>query len=151
MEQYSRRNCLIFVGIEETGDILYQKKAILDVCNANLGLSLMQEAIDRSHCLGPVRKARIERGNPPAPSPRPIIVTFINYHNKSMVFSNKRKLKGYPVSIMGNLTAQRVKLIQQAKALVGHKHVWSLDGRLFAVKGRKKIGIKRDEDIKKLA
>ena len=92
MEQYSG-SCLIFVGIEETADIPEDTdKAILDVCNTNLGLSLMQEAIDRSHRLGPVRKARIEQGNAVAQSPRPIIVKFTNYHNGSMVFSNKRKL-----------------------------------------------------------
>ena len=40
--------------------------------------------------------------------------------------------------------------MQQAKTLVGHKRVWSLDGRLFAVKERKKIRIKREEDLNKL-
>ena len=93
MEQYSRRSCLIFVGTEETGDIPEDTdKAILDVCNTNLGLSLMQEAIDRPHRLGPVCKARIEQGNAAAPSPRPIIVKLTNCHNRSIVFSNKRKL-----------------------------------------------------------
>ena len=38
-----------------------------------------------------------------------------------MALSDKRKLNGSPVSIMENLTARRVKLMQQAKALVGHK------------------------------
>ena len=148
MEHYSR-SCLISVGIKETWDIP-QDKSILDVCNNNLGLNLTQEAIDGSHRLGPVRKARIEPESEVAPSPRPIIVKFTNYHNRSMVFSNKRKLKGSPVSIMENLTARRVKLIQQAKALVRHKQVWSLNGRLFVVKEGKKIRIKREEDLKKL-
>ena len=40
--------------------------------------------------------------------------------------------------------------MQQAKALVGHEQVWSLDGRLFAVKEGKKILIKWEEDLKKL-
>ena len=57
MEQYSRRSCLIFAGIKETGDIPEDTdKAILDVCNSKLGLNLTQEAIDRSHRLGPVRE-----------------------------------------------------------------------------------------------
>ena len=77
MEQYSRRSCLIFVGIKETGDIPEDTdKVILDVCNNKLGLNLTQEAIDRSHHLGPVRKARIEQGNEVTPSPRPISVKF---------------------------------------------------------------------------
>ena len=38
--------------------------------------------------------------------------------------------------------------MQQAKALVGHTQVWSLDGRLFAVKEGKKIRIKREEDLR---
>ena len=152
MEQYSRRSCLIFVGIKETGDIPENTdKVSLDVCNNKLGLNLTQEAIDRSHRLGPVREVRIEQGNEVNPSPRSIIVKFTNYHNRSMVFLiSKRKLKGSPVSIMENLTARRVKLMQQAKALFGHKQDWSLDGRLFAVKERKKIRIKREEDLKKL-
>ena len=107
MEQYSRRSCLIFVGIKETGDIPEDTdKVILDVCNNKLGLNLTQEAIDRSHRLGPVREARTEQGNEVNPSPRPIIVKFTNYRNRSMVFSSKRKLKGSPVSIMENLTAR---------------------------------------------
>ena len=67
-----------------------------------------------------------------------------------MVFSSKCKLKGSPVSIMENLTARRVKLMQQAKTFVGHKQVWSPDGKLFAVREGKKIRIKREEDLKKL-
>ena len=51
---------------------------------------------------------------------------------------------------MENLTARRVKLMQQAKALVGHKQVWSLDDRLFKVKDGKKICIKREKDLEKL-
>ena len=62
MEQYSRRSCLIFVEIKEAGDIPEDTdKVILDVCNNKLGLNLTQQAIDRSHCLGPVREARIEQ------------------------------------------------------------------------------------------
>ena len=115
MEQYSRRSCLIFVGIKETGDISEDTdKAILYVCSDKLGLNLTQEAIDRSHRLGPVREARAEQGNEVAPSPRPIIVKFTNYHNRTTVSSSKRKLKGSPVLIMENLTAHRVKLMQQA-------------------------------------
>ena len=149
MEQYSRRSCIIFVGIEETGNIPEDTdKAMLDVCNNNLGRCLMQEVIDGSHCLGPVRKARTEQGNEVAPSPRAVIVKFTNYHNRSMVFSNRHKLKDSPVSIMENLTARRVKLMQQAKALVGH--VWSLDGGLFTVKEGKKIRTEREEDLKKV-
>ena len=151
MEQYSRRSCLIFIGIKEIGDIPKDTdKVTLDVCSNKLSLNPMQEAIDKSHRLGPVRKARIEQGNAVIPSSRPIIVKFTNYHNRSTVFSSKRTLKGFPVSIMENLTAHRVKLMQQAKALVGHKQVWSLDGWLFAVKEGKKICIKREEDLKKL-
>ena len=40
--------------------------------------------------------------------------------------------------------------MQQAKALVGHKQVWSLNSRLFAVKEGKKIRIKWEEDLRKL-
>ena len=150
MEQYSR-SCLIFVGIKETGDLPEDtNKVILDVCINKLGLNLTQEAIDKSHRLRPVREARIEQGHEVTPSPRPIIVKFTNDHHRSTVFSSKRKLKGSPVSIMENLTAHRVKLMQQAKALVGHKQVWSLDGRLFAVKEGKKKRIKRGQDLKKL-
>ena len=68
--------------------------------------------------------------------------------SRTTVFSSKRKLKGSPVSIMENLTAHRVNLMQQAKALVEHKQVWSLDGKLFTVNKGKKIRIKWEEDLK---
>ena len=59
MEQYSRRSCLIFAGIKETGDIPEDTdKAILDVCNNKLGLNLTQEVID---CSLSAQKSKLQK------------------------------------------------------------------------------------------
>ena len=51
IEQYSRRNCLLFTGIvendDENTDLL-----ILDKCRESMGIELSLQDIDRSHWIG---------------------------------------------------------------------------------------------------
>ena len=51
LEQYSRINCLLFVGIEER-DTKDTHALVLDVCNSELEVEVSLEDIERSHRLG---------------------------------------------------------------------------------------------------
>ena len=51
LEQYSRRNCLLFVGIEERDDE-DTDVLVLDVCNSELEAEVSLENTERSHRLG---------------------------------------------------------------------------------------------------
>ena len=51
LEQYSRRNCLLFLGIEERDDE-DTDALVLDVCNSELEVEVSLEDIERSHRLG---------------------------------------------------------------------------------------------------
>ena len=54
IEQYSRRNCLIFIGIKEDSDRSMEDtdELVIDICNTKLGLNITEDSIDRSHRLG---------------------------------------------------------------------------------------------------
>ena len=53
IEQYSRRNCLIFNGIQEQEESHENPKLIMvDICHKNLGVNLSQGDLDRMHRLG---------------------------------------------------------------------------------------------------
>ena len=54
IEQYSRRNCLIFTGIKEDPDPSREDtdEVIINICNTKLGLDIAEDSIDRSPRLG---------------------------------------------------------------------------------------------------
>ena len=143
IEQYSRRNCLIFNGIQEQQESHENTDLIVvDICRKNLGVNLSRGDLDRTHRLGRERSS--------TDKPRPIIVKFVNYHDRDDVFKSKRKLKGSSISIMENLTSRRVSLLKEVKEKVGFRNSWSLDGKIVALfKGKKHIIASR-EDLSKL-
>ena len=52
IEQYFRRNCLVFLGIDESRGV-NTDDLIVETCNTNLSVDLAVEDIKRSHRLGP--------------------------------------------------------------------------------------------------
>ena len=73
LEQYSRRNCLIFTGIKEDSDPSREDtdEIILNICNHKRGVDMTSACLDRTHRLG--RKNSLESSEP---KPRPIIAKF---------------------------------------------------------------------------
>ena len=70
-EQYSRRNCLLIHGLNET-KTENRDEMVLEVINDKLNIEMSQISIDRSHRLGK-RKRR---------KPRAIIVKFTRYKDR---------------------------------------------------------------------
>ena len=52
MEQYSRKQCLIFMGIKEEREE-NTDQVILEFCKDNLGITISESQLDRSHRIGP--------------------------------------------------------------------------------------------------
>ena len=51
IEQYSRRNCLLFTGIVEKDDE-NTDQLVMDTCREGMGIELSLQDIDRSHRIG---------------------------------------------------------------------------------------------------
>ena len=149
MEQYTRRNCLKITGVPEepndNTDVL-----VMNVIN-NFVLKEKEEKItikdiSRSHRVGKSR---------PKNRPRDIIVKFVSYRDRALVYGNKRNLKAYnnnptkktdPIYINEALTQTRSELFRKTRELVKSRKLhscWTFDGRIYAklhgVHGRKII------------
>ena len=98
IEQYSRRNCLLFTGIVEKDDE-NADQLILDTCREGMGIELSLQDIDRSHRIGMKTQREVlpepeENGQVKHQKVRAIIVKFTSYRRRQLVFSAKKNLKG---------------------------------------------------------
>ena len=123
LEQYSRRNCLLFHGVPET-DADDTTESVISLCKGKLDVDVSRDLIDRSHCLGQRRV-----GPSGEYKPRPIIVKFRSYETRRSVFSAKRRLKGTKFVVTENLTRRRNDLLKKVRSLDTVSCAWITDGR----------------------
>lgn len=131
-EQYSRRTSLRFnnvkVATNPDGSIkqpVDTDKIIKDICKTKLGVTLDTNDIGRSHPIGRSYDGKIS-----------VIVRFLSYRQRRLVFANKKKLKGDPdkLNICENLTKFRYDLV---KRLSAHRQAnrihsyWTHDGSII--------------------
>ena len=76
LEQYSRRNCLLFHGVPET-DADDTTESVISLCKGKLDVDVSRDLIDRSHRLG-----QRHVGPSGEYKPRPIIVKFRSYETE---------------------------------------------------------------------
>ena len=153
IEQYSRRNCLIFTGIKEDSYPSREDtdEVVINIYNTKLGLNITEDSIDRSHRLGRWHPFTSQsQTESEMPKPRAIIVKFMNYHDRFDVFCSKAKLKQAGIAIYENLTNRRLALLNAAKGIVGVKNVWSLDGKTLAMSDGKKVRLMDNKDLEHL-
>ncbi|KAI5692896.1 hypothetical protein M8J76_015159 [Diaphorina citri] len=124
LESYSRRNCLLVFGVPEAQakDEHESERAVLEIFNTNLGLSILPDQIDRAHRLGRVKSAA---------KPRPIIVKFCSYRTRREVFLTKKNLKGLPFRIGESLTRTRLAILNKARDVFGVQNCWTSDGKIL--------------------
>lgn len=140
-EQYSRRNCLRIMGVNESCDE-NTEEVILDIINNKMKVRLFATDIERVHRLG--KKQNINK-NASKNSTRPIIVKFLNYKKRSDVFRNKKNLKSTKIVVKEDLTYNRSLLLRSCAEKFGFRHVWTSDGRIF-VKIRNNINTIQSQD-----
>ena len=129
LEQYSRRNCLVFTGIPENENE-NTDKSIIDIAKNVMKVDIDPRDIDRSHRIpgGPAR-ANMK-------TPRNIVVKFTNYNSRKRVFDNKKELKGCKDRVFVNeqLTKYRSELFYETRKLAKQgkiKQTWTSDGRIL--------------------
>ncbi|CAG2226849.1 CD206 [Mytilus edulis] len=152
-EQYSRRTSLRFHNVpaptDDKGDIIKPidtDSLILGICHKQLKLKLDTRDIGRSHPIGEIKDGKIS-----------IIVRFLSYRQRQLVFSNKRKLKGNTnkTFIAENLTKHRYNLLHRLNTLREKGQInsfWTHDGSILikqSENSRPKVVISR-QDIYKL-
>ena len=100
LEQYSRQNCLVLQGGNESNDENTDEH-LMKILSEELGVKIKEDHLDRSHRLGKLKKDN---------KPRPIIVRFARYALTKRIFLNKRKLKGKRLLITESLKSSRMQL-----------------------------------------
>lgn len=123
LEQYSRRSCLLLMGVAEDNSTNEEdtERAVLDVIKNKLKLDLTGKDIERTHRLGPRLPGKT----------RPIIVKFVSYKSRALVFSSKSRLKQSPLYITESLTKSRLDLLNAARDRFGVKRCWTSDGKIL--------------------
>ena len=146
-EQRSRNSCLLIHGIEEKPNE-DTDTLIKEVVENELGITVHDDDIQRSHRLGPVRNnSRNTRSN--VVKPRPIICRFLKFSTRKNIYSSKRQLKGKNITITESLTSTRYKIYQAALLKFGRRGVWTNDGRILTKVDNKIIVINSIEELNK--
>ncbi|CAG2246640.1 unnamed protein product [Mytilus edulis] len=149
-EQYSRRTSLRFhnipVPIDNQGKILHPvntDEIVLDIIRNKLNINIDLNDIGRSHVIGKARKGRSQ-----------VIVRFISYRMKHLVYSNKKELKGDTngIFITENLSQYRTELVKSLADMKTKNQIsayWTADGRIFAKKSEnsRKLIIQNWQDV----
>ena len=152
-EQYSRRNCLVFAGINETSDEDVEA-TVINICKDDLGIRVEKADIDRCHRLGP-GPGSTKKGHPKTKKQhRDVIVKFATYRTRDDVYKarfNLRKAtsKSKTVFVNESLTQRRSKLFWKVKrGLCKDFKLWTQDGRIVVKKPNgEKITIVRERDL----
>ena len=132
-EQYSRRNCLRFYGVEEKVNE-NTDSIVCKIAQDYLDIDLSTDSIERSH--------RVGRRSPPSEGsvakPRAIIVKFTSYRQRQRIILNKKKLKTKKtgISVYEDLTPQNRSLLWDAfreskKENSSIITAWTIDGKVI--------------------
>lgn len=102
-EQYSRRSCLRFKGIEKEDNETSDKcvKKVLEVCKG-LNANITEEVIDRAHRVGKKRDI--------------MIVKFTSFKYRTSVYRNRKKNENIKIHL--DLTKKRLNLLDQARSMI---------------------------------
>ena len=146
LEQYSRRNCLLFTGVPERKDENTVQLAI-DLAKLT-NVKLDRSEIDRAHRVGKPRAPA--PGQNPA-SPRPLIVKYVSYLKREAVWFGRKELKQAKPSrgssfaegelknafIQENLTRKNQEIMYQARQLRRAGKLWAVWSDGCIVKAKK--------------
>lgn len=125
-QQRSRRPCILVHGIAEEAKERTDDK-VLEVFQKDLNLDVEMADIQRSHRIG---KRSNENGRA-----RPIIVRFLSYRKRKLVFDTKKLLKGKKIMISESLTPKRYDLLKKCYDVYGMNNCWTYDGVINCLTG----------------
>ena len=153
IQQYQRRNCLIFHGLEDIPKpkrnpqnesetinptyVDFEKYMVNKINSLNLGIKISGKDIDTAHPL--------KTGS----GKTPMIVKFARRNVKHTIYASKKHLKDQDLKlgITEALTTKRLKLVKLAKEKFGKKSVGSIEGKVFVYIGDTRKYISNEEEI----
>ena len=127
-EQYSRRENVILHGLaEETGETYDSlRKKATDLLNSVVKDKEWREAdILRTHRLGKPRSA-----SSGTPKPRPLIIRFVQFHDKLAVLNARAMFKDNGIGVKGDLTQKQRAMLAN---IPDNKHGYFKSGQLVIV------------------
>jgi hypothetical protein len=127
-EQRNRNDCLLIHGVSESKDE-DTDLVVQNILHEKLAIIIHKDDIKRSHRIGQVKSQRSTRAT--TAKNRPIIIKFVHFHKRQIVFKNKKNLKDTGVTITESLTSLRFELYQAASTKFGRKMVWTSQGRIL--------------------
>ena len=143
IEQYNCRLCLVLWGVEEKSNENIDQ-LVLHTFKEKLNIDVNLSDISRCHRYY-IRKVTEEDQR----EPRPIIIRFVSYRVRDMVFRAKRKLKNTGYTLFENLTSRRAMIMKEAKKIAGFNKVWSRDGNILTFDQSGKIfNVKTLDDLR---
>ena len=128
MEQYSRQNCLVLHGVNESNGE-NTNEIIIKTFSEELGVKINKDDVDRSHRLRKPKRKDYKS--------RPIIVRFIWHAVRKEIFMNKSNMKVKRLLIAESLTSSRMQLLGEAQKKYGIRNVSRSDGHLMVKENNK--------------
>lgn len=121
LDNYNRRNALLFCGIEES-DSKDVQASVVQIIREKLSLAnFEQSSLLVVHRLGTQTGQR----------PRPILVRFQSLQERNNIWRNKKSLKSSGVVIREFLTKTRQAIFGSARAHFGMTACWTKDGAVY--------------------
>ena len=75
------------------------------------------------------RTYRIGQKKASSNKPKAVIIKFISYNARKIIFLSKKVLKGTQVSITESLTAKRMGILKEAREKHQFQNLWTRDGK----------------------
>lgn len=120
-EQFIRKNNILIYGLKENVNEDCRTN-IINIFNNKLKLNIKISDIERCFRVGKTTTGKC----------RPLLVKFFNGYHRSVVFQNKKLLKGCQIVIREDLTTEQSKLLKMALEKVGKNgKVWTNFGVIF--------------------
>ena len=107
---------------------------VVNLFKDTLQVEVNSSDLDRVHRIGQRRSKSAQLGKTRSQGradSRPVIVKFVSYKVRKLVYANKKKLAGSGVTIREDLTSARLDLYKQVVQKFSFKNVWSADGRIL--------------------
>ncbi|KAJ8911851.1 hypothetical protein NQ315_012516 [Exocentrus adspersus] len=122
IDQNMKRNSLRFVGVPEVRneDII---QTLIPLISNTLRVPCNTSDFDCAYRIG---------GSSKSASPRTVLVQMISNVKRNQIYSARKLLKGFNISIFEDLTAFRYDLLSAAKKRFGKTSAWSSGGKIFA-------------------
>ena len=147
LEQYGRRDNVRIFGLEETRNEDTTEKVV--ELAADMGVAITAKDISVSH--------RLPQSGKRADKAKPIIVKFVRRFTKQLLLRSKelrKKENRKNVYVEEDLTPVRSRMVCSLREDPRIKTVWSIDGRIFAIRKKdgkdEKVVIESAQDLRKV-